>query len=170
MENWKDISGYDCYQASDLGRIRRKEGTILKQSTKRNGYKTVDLSQHGKIKTLLVHRLVACLFCENKDNKPQANHKNGNKADNRAVNLEWVTPQENLIHAYKTGLAKSHNAKKVRCKQLNLIFKSSYDAAEYINTRFFKDSKQVKNIAGKIRSACLGLQKTAYNFTWEYCI
>ena len=186
MEIWKDIQNYEeFYEVSNLGRIRRKENyvnsriknntkrfvkaRILKQNKKRSGYLTVDLSKNNVVKTISVHRIVAIAFCENPLNKKEVNHKNGIKTDNRAENLEWVTPSENIKHAYNLGL-KQGRGKKIRCKQLDIIFNSSYEAAEYINNKFFKNAKQVKSMSSKIRSACLGLQKVAYGFTWEYYI
>lgn len=186
MEIWKDVKNFeDYYEVSNLGRVRRKDGivktgiknnefrkikgSVLKQNKKRNGYLTVDLSKENKVKTISVHTLVATAFLENDDceNKNQVNHKNGNKEDNRSTNLEWCTAKENIKHAFDNNLRTCPNRKKVFCKQLNMVFESSYHAAEYINNHFFGNKKQVKNIASKIRSTVLGVQKSAYGFNWE---
>lgn len=62
-------------------------------------------TQRGAQKHAYVHRLVAQAFVPNPDGKPQVNHKDGNKRNNAAENLEWVTAKENVTHAYQTGLA-----------------------------------------------------------------
>lgn len=98
-ETWKDVPGYvGYYQVSSLGRIRslprngtRKEVHILSPNVKKSGYANVLLSKNDKRETCRLHRLVAQAFIPNPDNKPQVNHKNGCRSDNRAVNLEWVS-------------------------------------------------------------------------------
>ena len=60
----------------------------------------------GKRTVKPIHILVAEAFVPNPENKPEVNHKNGNKHDNNASNLEWVTHKENCEHAWKTGLTK----------------------------------------------------------------
>lgn len=125
VEFWQDVTGYEgLYQVSNLGRVyslerkkTRQRGSIVevmtfkpfmkKQQTKTDGYLTTGLTdQTGKKKTVSVHRLVALMFIENPENKPEVNHKNGNKTDNKVNNLEWNTPTENSQHAYDTGLKK----------------------------------------------------------------
>ena len=186
MEKWKPVKGFEnFYEVSDLGRVRRKKTLvrtgikhnefktvherILKPNKKRNGYMTVDLSMGNIVKTISVHKLVATAFCEkpDSDEKMEVNHINCNKADNRAENLEWVTPKQNKEHAKANNRYYCPSRKPIRCKQLNMVFDGSYKAAEYINDKYYGNSKQVKGMAAKIRSAVLGYQKTAYGFTWE---
>ena len=116
-EEWRDIKGYEgLYQVSNLGRVkslprerRNRQGyyytkeKILKQTNTSTGYKKVELF-NGTRKSYKVHRLVAQAFLNNEYNKPQVNHKDGNKINNNVNNLEWVTGSKNIIHAYKTGL------------------------------------------------------------------
>lgn len=117
-EIWKDIEGYEgLYQISSLGRVRRikggkgtASGRILK-SFANSGYFFVGLYVNSKQKHIGVHRLVAEAFIPNPDNKSEVNHINGNKHDNRIVNLEWVTPSENMQHAWRTGLTKGRTGK-----------------------------------------------------------
>lgn len=187
MENWKAIKGYEgLYEVSDLGRVRRipskvKTGiknneyrnvpeTILKLNLKRGKRYSVDLSKNNKVKTIQVHRLVAIAFCENDDpiNKTEVDHVNCITTDNRACNLEWVTPRENKDRALKNHLYYSTRKKQIYCRQLDMTFGSSYEAAEYLNQTIFKNTKQIKNVAAKIRSACCGIQKIAYGMNWQY--
>lgn len=95
---WRLIKGYEEeYAISADGRVwsfRRK--IILRPEEVYNGYLRVALCVNKEIKHFRIHRLVAEAFIPNPDNKPQVNHINGNRKDNRVENLEWATAQENI--------------------------------------------------------------------------
>lgn len=103
----KIIREYKNYWISENGKvISLYRGKILSTRLNETGYHMVSLSFNGyELKTHLVHRLVAGEFVPNLENKPQVNHINGDKSINHYSNLEWCTSQENIIHAYHTGLA-----------------------------------------------------------------
>ena len=96
---------YEGFKVDDEGNVYGKRGNILKGGIDRCGYKEVCLSLKGKQKSVLVHRLILKTFkpCDNME-KLDVNHINGNKLDNRLINLEWCTRSENIKHSYKNGL------------------------------------------------------------------
>lgn len=111
-EVWKDIPNYlGRYQASNLGRIKslvchRHQDPILSPHV-RGGYKEVGLiDSNGRRTCVSIHRLVASAFYGDIPKGMQVNHIDGNKFNNNSSNLEIVTPQENSIHAFRTGLSK----------------------------------------------------------------
>ena len=108
-EIWKDIEGYENeYQVSNMGRVQsltRKtirngaetqlNGRVLSLSLQGGGYQVVNLST----KQYLVHRLVGAAFIENPEGKPEINHLDEVKTNNKASNLEWSTPTENVRYS-----------------------------------------------------------------------
>lgn len=123
-ELWKDVVGYEgLYMVSNIGRIRsldrkinyrgRKNkicyGVLLKTADNK-GYKCVKLYSSDNIGiTKGVHTIVANAFIPNPHNKPEVNHKNGIKDDNRVDNLEWVTKSENVSHRWSMTPIKPYN-------------------------------------------------------------
>lgn len=122
MEVWKDVKGFeDYYEISNLGNLKSKDRIIkhykggfrkykakLKKSRlNHNGYLRCNLKIGGVRYDFTIHRLVAEAFLDNKESRPFINHINGNKADNKVENLEWVTSSENTIHAVKNRLIKT---------------------------------------------------------------
>ena len=102
--------GYEgLYIVSNMGNVMgvpksTQSGHLISQreNPKGKGYMSVCLCKDSIRKNYSVHRLVAKAFIPNYSRKPEVNHINGDRADNRVENLEWVTRSENEIHAYKT--------------------------------------------------------------------
>ena len=97
MEIFKDIKGYPQYQISNMGRVWSKyRNRYMNPVANNKGYLQIKLiAVNGKRKNELVHRLVALHFIDNPENKPEVNHINHIRDDNRVENLEWVTKSEN---------------------------------------------------------------------------
>jgi NUMOD4 motif-containing protein/HNH endonuclease/helix-turn-helix protein len=116
MEQWKPIEGFEStYEVSNYGRVKRIKdsentfaGRIRKLSPDNRGYMAVNLCQNGVVSRKAVHRLVAVAFIPQIEGKPDINHKDGNKTNNRWTNLEWCTPAENVDHMCRTGLRKNY--------------------------------------------------------------
>lgn len=100
-EEWRVIPGVEDYEASNCGQIRRvSSGRILRPIRGGFGYRTVHITGRH----IMVHRLVAKAYIPNKNQFPQVNHIDGDKANNRVENLEWCTGSENVLHAFRIGL------------------------------------------------------------------
>lgn len=139
-KQWKSVPKYEgMYEASIYGEIRSLDryvqckgggkrlvrGFITRTFTNKFGYKRVVLFKNSKQHKFQLHRVIAMTFLDNPCNKPEVNHRNGNKLDNNIKNLEWVTRKENTDHAVETGLIKyggeNHMSAKLRTKDVNWI-------------------------------------------------
>lgn len=127
---WVGIEGYEkSYQINKNGQIRtlrnspkRHKFDLLKpQINKKNGYVYQMLYKNGKQKLWRLHRLVAQTFIPNPNNYPQINHKDGNKQNNCVENLEWCTQEQNMLHAFRTGLQKPSEKQRQAITQTNKL-------------------------------------------------
>jgi DNA-binding transcriptional regulator YiaG len=137
MLYWQYIKDFENYKINADGEIhsvsrndsigRYRKGKKLSTNLNKWGYEKVVLCKNGKPYTKSVHRLVAIHFIQNPKNKPQVNHKDGNKLNNKDSNLEWVTAKENQQHAVANGLynlGEKHHNSKLTIKDIKEIRKS----------------------------------------------
>lgn len=186
-EIWKDINGYEhLYQISNFGRVkslerkvywgcnyktcRNEKERLLNYIKDKNGYLRCSLHKDGKQRNYSVHRLVAETFIPNLEGKPEVNHIDGNKKNNRVTNLEWVTSQENQIHAFKMGLQKIRRGKDSSSAKAII----QYDYNGNLIKEHASISDALKFIGKKphsrlyIRKSCIGENRTAYGYVWRY--
>lgn len=180
--NWKDIVGYEgLYQISDTGiakscarLIITKKGwgkpvpeKIKNHYKSTTGYWFVDLYKNNVSNKHAVHRLLGIAFIPNPDNKPQINHKNGNRLDFSLPNLEWCTASENIKHCYAELGRKSaflgrcgslHSGSiKIICVETGIEYCSIKEAA-----------KQLKIGKGMIGRVVSGKRTHTHGYTFKY--
>lgn len=169
QEEWRDISGYEGrYQVSNLGRVRSlprktktgfREGVTLIPVKDGVGYQIVNLSR----KSHKIHRLVAEAFIDNPNDYKCVNHKDENKLNNRADNLEWCTYEQNNNYGTRNKRISLNSSRKRRIEQL--------DANGNVITEW-ESISSASNHYGVTRTTicacCNGRQKTSAGYRWRY--
>ena len=147
-ELWREWPQDPRIEVSNKGNVvscKRGAPYPLKVMHDRCGYQRVGA---GPQRSYLVHRMVAETWIDNPNNYPQVNHINGDKDDNRAENLEWVTQSQNMRHAYRTGLNKGrHKGTPIRIPETGEVFESQRECARRIGG---SQGNIWKCLAGKI--------------------
>jgi hypothetical protein len=105
VSNTGKVRSLDRVITYSNGGVRTTPGKVIAQVVGKNGYRVVRLYKNQVETKYTTHRLVAKVFIDNPDKKHYVNHIDGNKTNNRADNLEWVTASENGLHAYAIGLS-----------------------------------------------------------------
>ena len=107
QEVWKPVPGFECYEASSFGEIRRKRTNhrikFLQFSKQPTGYLVVTLSCCGNRKVQNVHRWIAQTFLPNPNNLPEVDHINNIRDDNKVSNLRWVDRSTNIRKSKEKG-------------------------------------------------------------------
>lgn len=155
----KRVEGYPDYSVDRAGFVySHKYGKTTKLGLRldKNGYHVVSLCMNGKAKNFRVHRLVAQAFIANPKSKPQVNHKDGQKLNNCAKNLEWVNNGENQKHAYLVLKRLPVGERRVRCIETGIVYNSGHGAERYLGIGH-----------NCISMAISGRSKTAGGYHWE---
>lgn len=181
-ETWKQIKDYENYEVSNLGRLRRNkgDGDYFYHSLKspKGIYISVCLSGFYGRRRTRIHRLVAEYFIPNPNNKPQVNHINFDKTDNRVENLEWCTNKENITHAVK---GKPHMIKAMiqyntmnRPRKINQLdintgkILNCFNSAKAAQRETGVCSKNILQVASKEEWKPGYVRKQAGGYKWSY--
>lgn len=212
-EIWKDVVGYEgYYQVSNLGRVRSvshiskfmetsrrvKHGQIVKPYLTQYGYNVIRLHRNGIISCFFLHRVVAQAFIKNPENKPQIDHINTIRTDNRVENLRWCTNKENCnnpitrrkyIGRCKGRKHSEESKEKMRAKRIGKLnpFFGKHHSEEYKKSKSKKLVQLTLNgdfvrewdtsteagmrycVCSKaIRLCCNGINKTCAGYKWMF--
>ena len=172
-EEWRDVVGYEGrYQVSSMGRVKSLERKnsygrtvkerILKGALDKCGYLKIGLyGSTGKQKWFQVHRLVGEAFIQNPDEKPQINHINEIKTDNRACNLEWCTCKENINHGSRNERVAKALGKPIAQYTLDGKLVKVWPSTAEVERQTGFGQRCIWGVAN-------GRYKQAYGYIWKY--
>ena len=173
IEIWKPVVGYEgLYEVSNLGNVRSlnynhtNKPKLLKQDLCKNNNLRVTLYNRTK-KRFLVHRIVAEAFMPNPYNKPEIDHINTIRTDNRVENLRWVTHTENMNNPITH--TKSINSKLHYTYNMKAVIQTSKDGTFIQEYKCTREAERATNIDHRsINKCCKGIYKTAGGYIWKY--
>lgn len=158
---WRDVENYEgLYLVSEWGdvmSIGHGKKRILKPVMSDRGYLRVCLVRNGEHRMHSVHRLVATAFCEGAGEFESINHLDEDKTNNCYENLEWCTHEYNANYGTRNERISETKKIRVRCIELDMIFDSGEDAAEYVGGH-----------KSAISYCCNGKRNTHKGYTWEF--
>lgn len=177
MEIWKPIEGFESsYEVSNKGNVRSvdrivyfsdgrkyfKKGKVLKPIRNSDGYLQVQLNYRQVMKTAKVHRLVAVAFIPNPEQLLEVNHKDEDKTNNNANNLEWCDRFYNCRYGTRNERISSGNSKPV-------IAYMKSDPSHEIRFKSIRAAAQYFNVSGETvrQAAVYGWKCRGYNVVYE---
>lgn len=179
MHMWKPVPAFQgLYEVSNTGQVRSVERTVqckssngtvsrlyksqlLKPQLNKKGYLKIKLYRtKSDWKMFFVHRIVAAAFLDNPKNLPQVNHKDGDKCNNAASNLEWITNADNMRHAFVTGVRRNESGiaaanARLTEEQVRLV------------VRMRSDGKPLKEIAKLVQCTTQNVNRICSGKTWS---
>ena len=171
IKGYEQFSGYDVCDDGTVISYKKGRTQIIHGYDNGKGYLLVDIDYKVK-RGVKIHRLVALAFIPNPENKPQVNHKDGNKHNNKVENLEWCTNSENQFHAVQHGLKKyiyNHNKSEfTHILQYSLNNEFIAEHKSIGNACMAIDGSYNKTKCSNIYPCCNGKCKTAYGYEWSF--
>lgn len=178
----KVIPGFERYEADSDGYvINRKTGRELHGAKQRSGYIHVELQTDDGPKQMLMHRLIASAFISNPESLPFVNHKDEDRGNNRADNLEWCTAKYNQNYGtcasrraastewfYRSNTIKEQ-ARKNGATVSRPVLQISKDGDLVARYSSGKDASKNTGVDhSHLMECCAGKRKTAGGFAWKY--
>lgn len=165
IEEWRSIAGfYGYYEVSNLGRVRSlRSAKLLAQSMRRDGYLKVSLRASTKVRYAAIHRLVAEAFLQPDALRPNVNHLNGLRTDNRSSNLEWCTLSENnqhAIHVLKSAVTPFGRPRAIVGVRI--------DDGTDVHFRCLSDAGRAGFSTSNIAQCCNGRRSKHLGYSWAY--
>lgn len=161
MEQWKTLTGYDRpYMVSSEGRVSNGE-RMLSPCMLNSGYHMIALRQNGQPKPFLVHRLVAMMFIPNPDGRPCVNHKDEDKTNNAASNLEWCTYRYNINYGTCIERRAARRRRPVLQMALDGEVIRRWSCAPEAARELHMDKSSIVKAAN-------GITRTAGGYRWRY--
>ena len=147
IEQWKDIPDYEGkYQISNCGRLRSVKNGLMKPMVAPNGYLIACLWKKNKQKKFIIHRLVAQVFIPNPNNLKEVNHKDEDKTNNNADNLEWCSHKYNMNYGKVKDKIRKANKGRVASPETLQKLKIDTSRRRWINNGVIEKYVYVENM------------------------
>jgi DNA-binding transcriptional regulator YiaG len=173
-EEWRPIVGYEnLYQVSNLGGVRRfSDWFAMSFHIGNGGYKNISLYKNGGKKRFRVHRVVMASFVGPCPHEMEVNHMDGNKSNNRVENLEYVSGEQNKLHAIRMGLIASGDRNGTRTHPESVIRGEKSGQSKLTEDDVLEIRKSfgfsMRCLARKYNVSKSTIEKVLHGFSWKH--